>query len=147
MRRILAAVDGSETSLRAVDLAAELAARFEAELTLVNVVEGGEPPPWALAEYAQLERIRGSMAQFAEAFARDCIATARARALGHGAVQVRDEVCFGDPVDEILKCREKTGSDAIVVGSRGHGRLSGLLLGSVSQKSVSLAPCTVIVVR
>ena len=34
----------------------------------------------------------------------------------------------------------------LVVGRRGRGRLSGLLLGSVSQKVASLAPCIVIVV-
>jgi nucleotide-binding universal stress UspA family protein len=36
--------------------------------------------------------------------------------------------------------------DAIVIGRRGRGRLAGLLLGSVSQKVASLAPCVVILV-
>ncbi len=37
-------------------------------------------------------------------------------------------------------------ADTIVVGKRGLGTLTGLLVGSVTQKLVSLAPCTVIVV-
>jgi nucleotide-binding universal stress UspA family protein len=35
----------------------------------------------------------------------------------------------------------------VVVGSRGHGRLVGLLLGSVTQRVISLAHCPVVVVR
>jgi nucleotide-binding universal stress UspA family protein len=37
-------------------------------------------------------------------------------------------------------------ADILVIGRRGHSRLAGLLLGSVSQKLTSLAPCKVMVV-
>ncbi len=49
MKRILVALDGSEGSLRAVEVAAELAAKFQAELMLIDVIAHGSPPDWALA--------------------------------------------------------------------------------------------------
>jgi nucleotide-binding universal stress UspA family protein len=147
MKRILAAVDGSEASARVVELAAELAAKFHAELILIDVVEHGSPPDWALAEYARLDQIRGGIGQFAESVARDTLENARAQALAHGAGPVRSEIRFGDTAEEILKCREETGADAVVLGSRGRGRLAGLVLGSVSQKVASLAPCVVAIAR
>ena len=147
MKRIVAAVDGSGASMRAVELAAELAAKFEAELILIDVVEHGSPPDWAFAEYVRLDQIRGDMGQFAESFARDTLENARAQALARGAGSVRLEIRFGDPAEEILKCREETGADAVILGSRGRGRLIGLLLGSVSQKIASLAPCVVAIAR
>jgi nucleotide-binding universal stress UspA family protein len=147
MKRILAAVDGSEGSLRAVEVAAELAAKFQAEFVLVDVVEHGSPPDWALAENVRLDQVRGDMGQFAESFARDALENARARALAHGAVPSRSELRFGDTAEEILKFREEIGADAVVLGSRGRGRLAGALLGSVSQKIAAGAPCIVVIVR
>jgi nucleotide-binding universal stress UspA family protein len=41
----------------------------------------------------------------------------------------------------------RRGAQFIVLGSRGLGRLEGMLLGSVSQKVVGLAPTSVVVVR
>jgi len=51
-----------------------------------------------------------------------------------------------DPAEAIIEAARREHADAIIVGRRGRGQLAGLLLGSVSQKVVSLAPCTVIVV-
>ncbi len=147
MKRILAAVDGSEASMRAVELAADLATKFQAELVLIDVVEHGSPPDWALAEYVRLDQIPGDMGQFAESFARDALEKARAQAVARGAGPVRSEIRFGDPAQEILKFREETEADAIIIGSRGRGRLAGVLLGSVSQKIASQAPCMVAIAR
>jgi nucleotide-binding universal stress UspA family protein len=147
MRRLLVAIDGSEASLNAVQLAAELAEKFQAELMLIDVVENGSPPDWALAKHAQLDQVRGDMGLFAESFARDALKTARARTLAHGAEPSRSELRFGDAAEEILKFREETEADAIIVGSRGLGRLAGMLLGSISQKVAARAPCTVVIVR
>ena len=53
----------------------------------------------------------------------------------------------GDPAETILKVAKTRDIDLIVMGARGMGRLHGLLLGSTSQKVLSLAPCPVLIVR
>jgi nucleotide-binding universal stress UspA family protein len=54
---------------------------------------------------------------------------------------------FGrDVTQSLIDLAAQTSSKMIMVGRRGRGQLTGLLLGSVSQKLVSLAPCAVVVV-
>ena len=71
-------------------------------------------------------------------------AAVRATRLGHRPAALRCE--WGDPAEAILELARREKADAIVLGRRGRGRLSRLLMGSVSQKVASLAPCTVVVV-
>ena len=52
----------------------------------------------------------------------------------------------GDPAEALIKVAKDVHADAVVVGRRGLGQLKGLLLGSVSQKLASLAPCMAIIV-
>lgn len=68
------------------------------------------------------------------------------RARRVGAPHVQTHSTWGDAAENILKFSQSVHADAVTVGKRGHGRLAGLLLGSVSQKVVSLAPRGVIVV-
>lgn len=63
-----------------------------------------------------------------------------------GAGSIATEVKLGDPAEMILECARTNGAEAVVVGRRGRGRLKGLLIGSVSQKLVSLCEYPVIVV-
>jgi nucleotide-binding universal stress UspA family protein len=53
---------------------------------------------------------------------------------------------WGDPAEAILDVASREKVDAIVLGRRGKGPLTRLLMGSVSQKVTSLAPCIVVVV-
>ncbi|RVH85207.1 universal stress protein, partial [Sinorhizobium medicae] len=53
----------------------------------------------------------------------------------------------GDYAETILAVADEVDADLIVVGSRGLGGLRGLLVGSVSQKVVQHADCSVLVVR
>ncbi|WP_027181827.1 universal stress protein [Oleidesulfovibrio alaskensis] len=55
------------------------------------------------------------------------------------------EVAVGQPADVILERAPQF--DMVVMGTQGHGRLTGLLLGSVTQKVVSRCPVPVLVVR
>jgi nucleotide-binding universal stress UspA family protein len=72
---------------------------------------------------------------------------ARREAQAKGATRISAEPSFGDLAEEIITAARDRQADLVVVGSRGHGRLAGLLLGSVAQKVISLAHCPVVVVR
>jgi nucleotide-binding universal stress UspA family protein len=50
------------------------------------------------------------------------------------------------PAHEIADLAREADADLIVVGSRGHGLIAGLLLGSVTQRLLHVAPCPVLVV-
>lgn len=54
-------------------------------------------------------------------------------------------VLHGNPAEELIRLSQTT--DLIVVGARGHGAFTGMLMGSVSQHLVSHSQCTVVIVR
>jgi nucleotide-binding universal stress UspA family protein len=78
---------------------------------------------------------------------REELAGVRDRAAAKGALHISTDVFVGDPAEQILACANARQADLIALGSRGHGRLAGLLIGSVAQKVVALARCPVLVVH
>ena len=141
MRHIMVATDGSKGADRAVDLAAELAKAFGGELLIVTV--GGN---LSGEEMRQLERAEGSIGNALDLLSKQILAAAKTRAQRLGIDNVQLRPAWGDAAQSIIEIAGREAADAIVVGRRGRGRLAGLLLGSVSQKIASLAPCTVVIV-
>lgn len=141
MRHMLVATDGSSPADRAVDIAAEFAKALGGDLLIVTVAGGlsGE-------EVRQLARAERDIADALESFSSQILVAARGRAQRLDLTAVKVQTSWGDPAEAIIEAARREHCDAIVVGRRGRGRLAGLLLGSVSQKVVTLAPCTVIVV-
>lgn len=141
MKRILVATDGSDGANRAIDTAAGLAKAAGAELIVLTI--GGNITG---AELRRLASVNGDLSRTLEVRAHRLLKQAekRVKKLGISAPTLR---CgWGDPAETIIDAVNREKVDAVVVGRRGRSRLSGLLLGSVSQKVASLAPCTVIVV-
>ena len=147
MERILTAVDGSAPSLKAVAFAADLATRCGAELVLLAVGRKMSAEMAAeLQAYARRELLDLPLDPGA-AVADSVLAAAREEAQANGATRIATRAAFGDPAEQIVAVADALRPDVIAVGSRGHGRLAGLLLGSVAQKVVAHAACPVLVVR
>jgi nucleotide-binding universal stress UspA family protein len=147
MKCIVVAVDLSEPSLRAVDFAADLAARYDAELMLLTVGHAIAEPDPGIEAYARIEHVREPAPTIALEAMREGLAGVRDRAAAKGAKRISTDVFIGNPAEQILACAEARQADLIALGSRGHGRLAGLLLGSVAQKVVALARCAVLVLH
>jgi nucleotide-binding universal stress UspA family protein len=63
------------------------------------------------------------------------------------AYEVQGELIHGFPADAVIEEAQRFEADLIIAGSRGHGPLATLLLGSVSAALVDGAPCPVLVAR
>ncbi|WOJ90409.1 universal stress protein [Methylocapsa polymorpha] len=144
MKRFVAATDGSEGANRAIDVAAELAKAVGGSLHILNVA--GNLSGEALDEVMRSASLEKNVGDIIDSHSRGILIAAAERARRLGALDVHTQSAWGDPAEKILEFAQSVRADAIAVGKRGQGRLAGLLLGSVSQKVVSLAPRVVIVV-
>ena len=81
-----------------------------------------------------------------EAISRQILLRAVDYARESGAKNIETTLAVGDPAEKIIETIQRKQIDMVVVGRRGRGRLEGLILGSVSQKLASLAPCVVTIV-
>ena len=143
MQRIFVATDGSPGANRAVGAAARLAKLARCKLVIVTV--GGEVSG---AELRKLANAGGDLSKRLASDADRTLSEARKRARRAGAPTVELQTAWGDPVPTIVDTVRRNKADLLVVGrhGRGRGRLSMLLLGSVSQQLASVAPCKVMVV-
>jgi nucleotide-binding universal stress UspA family protein len=142
MKTILVATDGSPHADRAVDCAATMARALEALLVILSVTE--TPSGETAQKLKEIEHV--GEGDIPEVLAHTVLAQARKRARDAGVLKVEAIADAGDVAEAILNTARRRGVEIIVVGKRGRGSLAGLLLGSVSQKLVSLAPCNVLVV-
>lgn len=137
IQNFLVAIDGSESAGRALDAAAAMAKAAHGTLRIVTV--GESPTTLQQTDFTPAE---GQKADLTERLLQE----AQQRAGWTGVKPVKTFQRWGDPTQAIIDTIMEEKVDAIVIGRRGRGRLSGLLLGSVSQKLISIAPCAVIVV-
>jgi nucleotide-binding universal stress UspA family protein len=141
MHRIIVATDGSTTANRAIDAGASLAKATGADLILLTI--GGSVTG---AELRGLADTAGDLSDTMQSAADKILKEARRRAQRLGVRSITLKTGWGDPGDAIIDAVKRSKADVLVVGRRGQSRLSALLLGSVSQKLASFAPCAVMVV-
>jgi nucleotide-binding universal stress UspA family protein len=146
IKNILVATDGSTAANRAVDLAADMAAKYECSLTILNVVRDMQLPP-ELVKMAQVENLSlrdGGLLKF---LAEKVLNKAAERAKKKGAKEVRTTVVQGDPATAIIKQAKRRNADLIIMGTRGLGKVKEAFLGSVSRKVCNLSQMNCLTVK
>jgi nucleotide-binding universal stress UspA family protein len=141
---VLVGTDGSETSFRAVDRAAAIAADAQATLYLLTAYR-----PMSARERDDARNALGDEAYKVQGStpAEDVLRDAADRAKKLGVTTVKTLAEEGDPVDALVKAALDHDIDLLVVGNRGLNSLAGRLLGSVPANITHKASCDVLIVH
>jgi nucleotide-binding universal stress UspA family protein len=144
MMRVLIAYDGSAGSTEAVALAESTAWPNDSRMRVVTVIE---PPVTAIS--GPLDRGVAYTPELDEAITTSANAVLREAVdrLGSPDRSVDGQVLRGRPASAIADHARDFDADLVIIGSRGHGTIASLLLGSVSSEVVDHAPCPVLVAR
>lgn len=139
-KKILVAFDGSEQSLKAFDFALQLASSCVGtshEITVISVAQPPEP-----ADIVEVNAVIDNAISYYEKLFGDLKNKAKSRNL-----EIRTEVLIGHPADQIIRYASETNADIIILGQTGKSKIQNWLLGSVSKRVCTYAPCTVTIVK
>jgi nucleotide-binding universal stress UspA family protein len=138
--KILVPIDGSENSMRALEHGSALSSELKSKLSVLYVMQ---IPPFV---YVQSQQVVNSVMESLRKEAMSVLESGKNLSKKFG---VEPETVFlegGDIASVIVDYGEKNNFDAIVIGSRGNGKVKTVLLGSVSHNVLhhSKIPVTII---
>jgi len=139
MTKILIAIDGSKSSLKALDYVVKRKRQGEDIQAHIVNVQPAIAPRGRLVTRSMIDDYQTQESE---------------KVFGQSQVKAKKNYLeadaysqFGDPTECIVEFARKTKCDEIVIGSRGLGGVKGLLLGSVASKVVQTSPVPVVVVK
>jgi universal stress protein A len=138
VKKILAPTDFSPYSTQALDYAALIAKSFKAEITLMHIIES---PTYSITDTLiwvdHSEALKTTASALLENLSKE---------LAKKGLSVATYLVTGIPYREIVKKSQQDKVDLIVMGTHGRTGMEHLLLGSVAEKVLRLAPCPVLTV-
>jgi len=132
---VVIALDGSDASARTLPVLREIAGPEGTRVEIVHVRErlvGRPAGPLHVNEDELTDRVKAQADELAKA--------------GYDTHLHIEPTVGTQPAHIIAEHAEKAGADVIITGTRGHGPVAGLLLGSVAMRLLHVAPCPVVVV-
>ena len=133
---IVVATDGSESVRRAVDVALDLAARFDAEIHCLYVVDESDVS-------SSPERLREEMETALVERGHEVVAAVQAATDREVEPAIRE----GQPAQTIDRYAREIGADLVAIGTRGRHGENRFLVGSVAERVVRTCPVPVLTVR
>lgn len=137
---ILVPVDGSANAKRALEKAVAMAKDSSSPITAIYVME--RPPTVYVQSQKVLDDALAKHKKEADAVLDECEALAASQ-----GIKIEAVVAQGEPAGTIVGYAEKGGFDMIIMGSRGRGKMTEAVLGSVSSKVLKDAKCPVVIVK
>ena len=143
--RVLLATDGSNPAGLAVDLVAGIEWPPDTTIEVVDAIENGPDlfgGPWPMVAYGRTDEIEADLLRIGRKSIQDV--TGR---LTRDGLRVDGDVRRGRPADVISDLATTSAPDLVVLGSRGHGAIESMLIGSVSSEVIDRAHAPVLVAR
>lgn len=138
---VVVATDGSESVSRAVDCTLDLAARFDATVHALYVVDESRVESLP-------ERLQGDVRSALDEQGRAALeAVAAANESGRSPVEIEPAVRVGQPARQIVSYVRETDADGVAMGTRGRSGEHSFLLGSVAERVVRTCSVPVLTVR
>ncbi len=142
MIKILVPIDGSKTSMKALQNGIDYGYFDDREIHLITVVKDAQ----AAGIFAPNVRYVEEVLTAGKAHATQVLEDAK-RFLKSKGYKSSTISRVGDPANEILDYAKAISADMIVMGNRGLGAFSKTLLGSVSSKVIAHAKCSVLIIK
>lgn len=144
LKKVLVPVDFSKDSLRAAEYARSFSKPFDAQLLLLHVIEPiyyaspadmyAASPNLALLIEEQRKAAQAQLQQLADKLSRE-------------GAKVQTLLKSGSPAQVIADTAKRVKADLIIMATHGRTGLAHVLLGSVAERVIRLAPCPVLTVR
>jgi nucleotide-binding universal stress UspA family protein len=141
LSKILVPVDGSENSFRALEHAIFLSTKIEGAQTTVTYIIEARPSVYIYSPKV-MEKVRADYKSESAKILERCKDMAN-----KSGINIHTVLIEGDPASKIIRYSEMEKFEIIIIGSRGMGQFKEMILGSVSNKVLHHAKCSVMVVR
>ncbi len=141
--KILVAHDFSEHARRAVEVATDLARRYDASLSIIHVqqlVQYTAPDVFPSTSWEQLGSVLLKVSK-------EQLEQAQQHAMTLSNTPITADLLHGSPVLEITRYARDGGFDLIVMGTHGRTGIARAVVGSVAERVVRTAPCAVLTVH
>jgi len=146
----LVPVDGSEHSGKALSLAADVAEKYDANLSVLFVAShkiDGDMQHFAATEYSSdyIPKYDRVVREVSENIGKSTIKGLIDKLKTN--VVIKPVVLFGDPAEQIVEYSMNNNFDMVVMGNRGLSDIKGMMMGSVSRRVRRLVKCTFVSIK
>jgi nucleotide-binding universal stress UspA family protein len=141
LSKILVPVDGSDNSFRALEHAIFLSIKIqESQITVLYIIE--DLPTVYIYSPKTIEKLHADYKSESAKILERCKELA-----SKSGINIHTVLLEGDPASKIIAYSEMEGFDIIMMGSRGMGKFKEMIVGSISNKVIHHAKCSVMLVR